>query len=69
MSEGEILNEISNKSTVQGWIALCYAGLLDEPSIDWPRINAAIRARWKGRTALTRIKEQAWRNRERGMSA
>lgn len=58
-----ILREIADPRITQDSVALTYAFILrQEPkTADWPRINAAIMARWKGKTALTRIKEKAWK--------
>lgn len=58
-----ILRELADPRITQDSVALTYAFILrQEPkTADWPRINAAIMARWKGKTALARIKERAWR--------
>ena len=59
--EGQIEREI-----MQGWpqflIAQTYAMIMRQcgSGADWPRINRAITERWKGKTALARIKRQAW---------
>lgn len=57
-----ILEEIAEGHT-QRSVALTYAFLLrQEPkTADWKKINQAIMRRWKGKKALSRIKEMAWR--------
>lgn len=58
-----ILREIADSRITQESVALTYAFILrQEPkTADWAKINAAIMQRWKGKTALTRIKERAWK--------
>ena len=57
-----LLQELELPGVTQESVALTYAFILrQEPqTADWPTINAAIKRRWKGRTALARIKERAW---------
>ena len=43
-------------------LIICYQGCEEA---DWPRINQAIRSRWKGTKALERIKAKAWTYLER----
>ncbi len=46
----------------QRGVAMTYAFIMrQEPNADWPKINAAIRERWKGKNALARVKEMAWK--------
>ncbi len=61
--QGTIFAEIADPRMDQRNVALTYGFILrQEPNTaDWPRINQAIRDRWKGKTALTRIKEMAWK--------
>lgn len=57
-----ILEEIAGGATQES-VALTYAFIIrQEPNADWPTINAAIRNRWKGKSALMRIKELAWKH-------
>jgi len=58
-----ILRELADPRITQDSVAVTYAFILrQEPkTADWPKINAAIMARWKGKTALARIKEKAWK--------
>lgn len=60
--QGTLLREIEQgfpQSSIAITYAFCIAQLGD--SADWPAINAAIRAKWKGRS-LERIKEAAWKH-------
>lgn len=58
-----ILDKLANGHT-QKSIAATYAALIRQQlsSTDWPMVNAAIKKRWPGKTALVRVKEMAWRN-------
>ena len=61
--ERQIMEEIRNgvgQDSVAITYAFCIAQLGD--AADWPAINAAIQERWKGKTALRRVKESAWRH-------
>jgi hypothetical protein len=62
--EGTILSELASKAVPQSSIAITYAFLIaqEENTADWPKINQAIRERWRGRAALERIKKQAWKH-------
>lgn len=54
--------EIEDPLITQGSIALTYAFIMrQEPDTDWRKINSAITRRWKGKTALGRVKEMAWK--------
>lgn len=62
--EGTIMQEIADRSATQRSVAITYAFLIAQDegkTADWPTINSAIKARWKGRTALERIKKLAWK--------
>ena len=59
---GQLFQELTHPGITQWSVAITYAFIIaQEPQADWPKINAAIRAKWKGKTALKRIKEQAWK--------
>ena len=60
--EGVILREIADPRMTQDDIALTYAFVMRQrgDAADYAKINAAIMCRWKGKSALTRIKERAW---------
>ena len=64
--QGVILRELEDHRITQASVALTYAFCMRQlgDRADWPAINAAIQRRWKGRTALTRIKEMAWKRLE-----
>lgn len=58
---GQLLNELTLPGITQASAALTYAFIMrQEPNADWAAINAAICKRWKGRTALERVKQMAW---------
>ncbi len=61
--QGQILEELTWKGITQESIALTYAFIIAQEgkTANWTKINAAIRARWKGKTALERIKKLAWK--------
>jgi hypothetical protein len=61
--QGQILEELTWKGITQDSVALTYAFIIAQcgDAADWPKINAAIRAKWKGKTALMRVKEMAWK--------
>lgn len=61
--EVQIMREIESRKIPQASVAITYAFAIAQlgDKADWPRINAAIQERWKGRTALKRIKEAAWK--------
>ncbi len=44
-------------------IARTYAFIIRQEgdAADWHKINAAIKARWKGKSALGRVKKMAWK--------
>ena len=60
--QGTLLNEVTMPSTTQGSVAFTYAYCIAQlgKKADWQAINLAIIQRWKGKTALNRIKELAW---------
>lgn len=61
--QGTILAEIADSRMDQRNVAMTYGFILRQELqiAEWPRINQAIRDRWKGKTALTRIKKMAWK--------
>lgn len=61
--QGVLLNELTLPGITQESVALTYAFIIAQEGnkADWPRINAAIRERWRGKSALVRIKERAWK--------
>lgn len=56
--------EITDRAVTQDSVAITYAFMIAQlgDAADWPRINTAIRERWKGKTALVRVKEAAWKH-------
>jgi hypothetical protein len=60
---GTIMREIADSRIKQAGVAITYAFAIAQlgDKADWPAINRAIQERWKGRTALKRIKEAAWK--------
>lgn len=60
--QGQILEELTWPGMTQASVALTYAFIIRQEgdAADWPKINAAIRSRWKSRTALERVKRMAW---------
>lgn len=58
-----IFREIANPKMRQIDVAYTYAFILrQEPkTAPWENINWAIMQRWPGKSALTRIKETAWK--------
>jgi hypothetical protein len=61
--QGTLLEELTMPGITQASVAITYAFCIAQISktADWPTINLAIIARWKGKTALARIKEAAWK--------
>lgn len=60
-AESMIIDGIRSGLT-QRQIAVTYAVIITQLGSDanWPKINRAIRKRWKGKTALKRVKRIAW---------
>lgn len=59
----QILEELTWKHITQASVAITYAFIMaQEPNADWPKINKAIMAKWKGKTALERVKVMAWKH-------
>lgn len=59
--EAKILDEVADPRKKRNDIALSYAACMRvRDSIDWPKINAAIVARWS-LSGLSYIKGLAWR--------
>ena len=61
--ERTILREITSGHSQES-VALTYAMALrssERTTIDWAKVNCAIRERWTGRTALGRVKRMAWK--------
>lgn len=57
-----LLLELKQPEMTQRDVAITYAWVMkQQPGADWPRINRAIQKRWKGKTALARVKEMAWK--------
>lgn len=56
-----ILEEIEGGAPQQS-VALTYAFIIRQEGehADWLKINRAIMSRWKGKTALLRVKKRAW---------
>lgn len=62
-AQAKILNEVANPQKRRNDIALSYAACMRErDSVDWPKINAAIAARWST-SGLSYIKGLAWKHR------
>ena len=61
---GVILEELASRNVPQASIAITYAFAIAQcgDKADWPKINQAIRERWRSPTALVRIKEAAWQH-------
>jgi hypothetical protein len=64
---GQILRELSERKATQDSVATTYAYLIVQEwgTTNWSEVNQAIRARWEGKTALTRIKTKAWQQIDR----
>lgn len=64
---GVIMREIADPRMTQASVALTYAFVMRQLGNGAPyaEINAAIMQRWRGKTALTRIKEAAWKHLEK----
>ena len=60
---GHLIEELTWKGITQDSVAITYAFIIAQcrDAADWPKINGAIRAKWKGKTALERIKQMAWK--------
>ena len=60
---GTLLEEIRYPGITQDSVAITYAFIIAQKGDDapWPEINAAIRDKWKSKTALRRVKEAAWK--------
>jgi hypothetical protein len=57
-----IFRDLADGRVTQESVAITYAFIMrQEPDADWWRINAAICRRWKGATALERVKRMAWK--------
>jgi len=61
--QDQLLRELRWPGITQASVAITYAFLIEQEgsAADWPKVNAAIQARWKGRTALDRIEKMAWK--------
>ncbi len=58
----KILEELTYPGITQASIAITYAfAIVQQPDADWPKINAAIRAKWPSKTGLERVKIAAWK--------
>ena len=62
--ESQLLKELTWEWITQESVALTYAFIIRQcgDRADWPRINAAIKERWKGKAALDKIKKLAWKS-------
>lgn len=60
--QGTILWELKY-GMPQSSVAITYAYLMAQEgdSADWATVNAAIQKRWSGKSALARVKKQAWK--------
>ena len=59
----QLLEELHYKGITQASVALTYAFLIaQEHGSDFTDVNRAIRAKWKGKAALERIKKAAWKH-------
>lgn len=59
--QAQLLEELTQKGITQDSVAITYAFIMAQEgnAADWPKLNAAIRAKWpKG---LVRIKQRAWK--------
>lgn len=61
--QGQLLDEITLPGITQESVAITYAFIMAQEgkTADWPRINSAICERWKGQSALERVKKLAWK--------
>lgn len=61
--QGQLLEELGLPGVTQRSVALTYAFCIRQlgDKADWPKINDAIRKRWRGQTSLKRVKEMAWK--------
>ncbi len=61
---GTIFEELKDSRITQHSVAITYAFIMAQhgDAADYAVINRAIRERWKGKTALTRVKEAAWKH-------
>ncbi len=58
-----IMEELTRPGITQASLAITYAFCIaQEPETVFPAINAAIQRRYRGKTALARIKEAAWKH-------
>ncbi len=62
----QLFTELNLKGVTQSSVAITYAYIMAQEgeSADWTTINAAIRGRWKGASALERVKHLAWKQYE-----
>ena len=61
--QGQLLEELTWPEITQESVALTYAWCIaqEHATADWPKLNAAITAKWHGKSALNRIKKRAWK--------
>lgn len=62
--QGHLLEQLTLRDITQTRVAITYALLIRQQGSnagDWSRVNAAIVSRWKGKSALMRIKKMAWK--------
>lgn len=64
-----LLEELRYRGITQASVAITYAFAIAQETendrVDWPKLNAAIQGKWRGKTALVRIKTAAWKQIER----
>jgi len=67
--QAQLLSELQFPGITQASVAITYAYVIAQEgdAADWRALNDAIRRRWKGKSALARIKEMAWRHVDRGL--
>ena len=59
-----LLEELGQKGITQESVAITYAFLIAQEgkTADWSKVNAAIMQKWRGKKALKRVKEMAWKH-------
>lgn len=58
-----LLEELAYPGITQESVAITYAFCIAQlgDAADWPKLNAAIQKKWRGKTALLRVKTLAWK--------
>lgn len=61
----QLIDELTMPGITQASVAITYAFAIvqegEQQRFDWAKMNAAICAKWTGKTALERIKKAAWK--------